>query len=326
MNRFISLILLSTFSFTVFPCTTFMQATSKQAFMAKNFDWKSGQGEIILNTRNTIKKSITSEFDWQSRYASFTFNQFGPDLPAGGINEKGLAIEALVLPNTKHPISNHNLVNEGEWIQYQLDSFSTTQEVLANIKDVNIRRDYVNVHYFICDAKTNCSVVEYINGKRIIHTNLKQNVLTNHAYKTSLEALKSPEKFNMSSVAASLNRFKIMVSSKVSDMDPAGFYKQLDLVSLGGYTQWQIVYDLFNKELNFKTNKRDFNTNIKFSDYALECNQDLKVLNLSGNSIKITKAKGLKLDVIKRLNNTKEIKKDIKNKIIKRVFKNNCSN
>jgi len=325
MNRFISFILLSTFSFNIFPCTSFMQANEKQAFMAKNFDWKSGQGEIFLNTRNTIKKSITSDFDWQSRYASFTFNQFGPDLPAGGINEQGLVIEALVLPNTKHPRSNYNLVNEGEWIQYQLDSFSTTHEIIANINDVNIRRDYVNVHYFICDARAACSVIEYINGKRIIHTNLKQNVLTNHPYKMSLKALSNPENFNMSSVAASLNRFKVMANSKVSQMNPTGFYKQLDLVSLGGYTQWQIVYDLINKELNFKTNKRDLNTNIRFSDYSLNCNQEIQLLKLSGSSVTITKAKDLKLDVVRRLNKTKEIGKDIKNKIISKVFKNICS-
>jgi choloylglycine hydrolase len=302
-----------------------MQANEEHAYMAKNFDWKSGQGEIFLNTRNTIKKSITSDFDWQSRYASFTFNQFGPDLPAGGINEKGLVIEALVLPNTKHPVSNFNLVNEGEWIQYQLDRFSSTEEVITNITDVNIRRDYVNVHYFICDAKAVCSVIEYINGKRIIHTNLEQNVLTNHPYKMSLKALSNPENYNMSSVAGSLNRFKAMANSKVSDMNPKGFYKQLDLVSLGGYTQWQIVYDLINKELNFKTNKRDLNTNIRFSDYSLECNQDIKVLKLSGSSLVITKAKDLKLDVARRLKKTKEIGKDIKSRIISKVFKNICS-
>jgi len=303
-----------------------MEGNSQQAFLAKNFDWKTGYGEIYLNPRNAIKTSITSDFDWKSKYASFTFNQFGPELPAGGINEKGLAIEALVLPNTTLPKSDHNMVNEGEWIQYQLDNFESVEEVISHIDDVSIKKLYVNVHYMICDATANCNILEFINGKRIIHSNLKYKALANHPYKTSVRSLTHPGDYDMPAVAASLTRFKLAAKTQLKSMQVSSFYQKLDLSKLGSYTKWQIVYDLSNQELNFKTSTRKQNTNLKMRDYNLECTTKLQVLTLKGNSKIISKTVNLKSNVMARLLKVSDISKEVKQKIYNKLFHNNCAN
>ena len=48
----------------------------------------------------TLYKAVSSGCQlaqWQSKYASVTFNQYGVELPTGGINEKGLVVEIMGL-------------------------------------------------------------------------------------------------------------------------------------------------------------------------------------------------------------------------------------
>jgi penicillin V acylase-like amidase (Ntn superfamily) len=305
-------------------CTSFKESSESISIMGKNFDWHNGKGEVLLRPRNAFKQSIVSEVAWTSKFASIVFSQFGPDFPAGGINEKGLAIEALVLGKTQHPKSTANLVNEGEWIQYQLDNYENIDEVISNIDNLNIKKLYVPVHYFICDS-SKCIIVEYLKGKRVVHSDLSQNVLANTKYVDSLDALVNPNHYNFSTTAASLARFKLLVTNEMPEVTIKNAFKKLNLAKITGYTKWQIVYDLSARSMFFKSS---YNKTISKLDFNqdLECSKTILGLNIENAQTSLSKIKGddYKRIISKRLLLESHIPKEIKNKILKRRFENHC--
>jgi choloylglycine hydrolase len=86
-------------------CTAF--CLDEAGIVAKNYDWSLGDGRLLVNKRGVRKFfSLTGEpalGAWVSRYGSVTFNQYGQDLPQGGMNEAGLVVEILWLDDTTYP-------------------------------------------------------------------------------------------------------------------------------------------------------------------------------------------------------------------------------
>ena len=44
---------------------------------------------------------------WTAQYGSITFNQYGRELPTGGINEAGLVVESMALSEARYPEPDH---------------------------------------------------------------------------------------------------------------------------------------------------------------------------------------------------------------------------
>ena len=90
-------------------CTSFLLKHPKGPLMAKNYDWDVPDGLVVVNPRGLAKTALVpgdaSPVRWTSRYGSLTFNQYGREFPMGGMNETGLAMEVLWLPDTVYPES-----------------------------------------------------------------------------------------------------------------------------------------------------------------------------------------------------------------------------
>ena len=88
-------------------CTTFCLKRGSQAVFGKNYDWGVGDGLVIVNKRGVAKTALIPPQEkparWVSRYGSLTFNQYGRELPSGGMNEAGLALELMWLDETRYP-------------------------------------------------------------------------------------------------------------------------------------------------------------------------------------------------------------------------------
>jgi hypothetical protein len=87
-------------------CTAFLQ---EGLFAGKNYDWHLDYGLLIVNKKGITKRAILLDptdkaAEWVSRYGSVTFNQYGREMPNGGINEAGLVVETLMLPGTQNPV------------------------------------------------------------------------------------------------------------------------------------------------------------------------------------------------------------------------------
>ncbi|MCB0349113.1 MAG: linear amide C-N hydrolase [Bdellovibrionales bacterium] len=297
----------------VFACSSFL--IPSQGIMAKNYDWDISDGYIMTNAKSTQKTSMVvrnsdSPHQWTSKYSSITFNQYGREFPNGGINEKGLAVEILWLNTTVYPARDtRETINELQWIQYQLDNYASIEEVIENIDNVRVSKVYANVHYFVCDANLNCATVEYIAGKPDIHygNNLPYPSITNSTYRASSEFITDFEGFGGSlpvpNSYRSLDRFvrATSLAQKVlaSDNNSIGF-SILDSLQDVGRTQWQILYDLKNKSVQFRTKFSNRSpATFKFSDINQSCDSDAYYFDLKSN----TRGDNLKWNVLTKSKN-----------------------
>jgi penicillin V acylase-like amidase (Ntn superfamily) len=181
------------------PCTTFCFDKGNQMMVGNNMDWMIGEGLVIVNKRNVSKKAfLQPEWDdngqpasWISKYGSVTFNFIGREFPFGGMNESGLVITCMWLEATEYPNTDSRPSIEVEqWKQYQLDNFSTVQEVLASDSQIRIAtKSLGEIHFLVSDKTGNCAIIEFLGGKRIIYTKEKMPayVLANISYKESID-------------------------------------------------------------------------------------------------------------------------------------------
>jgi penicillin V acylase-like amidase (Ntn superfamily) len=130
-----------------YPCTTFVLRQGNRIIFGRNLDWYSGTGLVIVNPRNLEKVTIVNPSEkavkWISKFGSITFNQIGRELPFGGINESGLVVEHMTLDETVYlSKDNRYAIGAFQWIQFQLDNYSTIEEVINS--DTFLRIVYIN--------------------------------------------------------------------------------------------------------------------------------------------------------------------------------------
>ena len=291
------------------PCTTFSFNHNGDSVFGKNYDWHMEDGIIFINKRGVskaawgdIEKDPGPLVHWTSRYGSLTFNQYGREFPMGGINEAGLVVELMALPNTMYPTQDDRpAVWDLQWIQYQLDNFSKVEQVIASDSQIRIYRiGQLGIHYLVADKEGNCATIEFINGKMIYHTRetLPIKVLANSTYNESMEYLKNFKGFggnqSIPGSSGSLDRFVRAANMlknydqkiHASSVDYA--FKILDNVAqpTGVWgTQWSIVYDIQKLRIYFRTFS---NIKIRYIDlhsFDFSCQSPVKMMdiNLAGS-------------------------------------------
>lgn len=270
MNKsIISLVISGVFilwSYHSFSCTAFCLKKDGKVVAGKSYDWRTNEGFVLTNLRGVKKTSIPTGygdvFYWTSKYGSITFNQFGKEMPNGGMNEKGLVIEVLWLNDTEYPAPAHlKSVNELQWLQYQLDNHSTVAEVIESRKEIQIVPMFAPLHYFVADAQGNAAVIEFLDGEIVVHTGdeLKYNAITNNTYRFSENYLQTKENEETMSRNASLKRFEraARMAEKSHETGKTLVNYALDIldsVRVGYWTKWNIVYDVTGKQVYFKSN------------------------------------------------------------------------
>ena len=285
-----------------FSCSAFLVSAGSEAIVGRNLDWDFGHGLVIVNQRGLEKKALIGSpnkpAQWVSKYGSVTFNQVGRELPYGGVNERGLDVEQLWLRSAKFPAPNAQpAVNEMQWIQYQLDNFSTVREVLANLGKTNVVNRIATVHYFVCDASGECATIEPINGRLEVHAgkSLPVPALTNDAYSDSIRYaepfLTSKGAPNLPQGTKSLARFARLSRSLKNGVDPARDPIEAAFARLSGVssarsnedddaTRWSIVSDLKRGIVYFKTSRNPAGRSVNLSKFDFSCGAPARVLDI----------------------------------------------
>jgi choloylglycine hydrolase len=302
-----TIVFLSFISSIVYPCTTFVLHQGNKIVFGRNLDWITGSGLIMTNPRNVKKIALVDPTEkaigWISKYSSITFNQIGRDLPYGGINETGLVVEHMTLEQTKYPTKdNRYAISANQWIQFQLDNYSTIAEVINSNTLLRIVDATSKYHFLVCDKLGNVATIEFLDGKMVSHiqNSLPIPVLANSTYDSSLECYKTNENtdsnrslYNFSTAAHNIQESK--KSSNDSIVNDA--FEILKSVSQGLGTKWSIVYDITNMRIYFKIfetptivgeqkifMKQPGQAEMKFVDFKnfdFNCSKDVKVLNLN---------------------------------------------
>lgn len=126
---------------------------------------------------------------WTSKYGSVIAS--GYDISTtDGINEAGLSANLLWLVESEYPALEQSKpgLSISAWAQYVLDNFKTVAEAVEALKaepfhvvtsKVPKETRLATLHLSMSDASGDSAIVEYIDGKQVIHHDRKYQVMTN---------------------------------------------------------------------------------------------------------------------------------------------------
>ncbi|MDZ4819723.1 MAG: linear amide C-N hydrolase [Planctomycetota bacterium] len=137
---------------------------------------------------------------WTSKYGSLVTTIYGVG-SADGLNEKGLGIHLLFLKDTDYGVRDVSKpgVQATLWGQYVLDNAATVAEALELLNGVQIVMAQAHgfdatVHLAMEDASGDSAIIEYINGKPVVHHGRQFTIMTNDpTYDEQLALLKKQD-------------------------------------------------------------------------------------------------------------------------------------
>jgi penicillin V acylase-like amidase (Ntn superfamily) len=280
-------------------CTAFCLNRGGAIIAAKNYAYGFGDGLVIVNKKNTAKRALLMDpndkpAEWVSKYGSVTFNQYGREIPIGGMNEAGLVVETLMLNSTRYPARDARSAVTA-WVQYQLDVCETVAQVIES--DKTVRMHYampMPVHFFVCDRQGQAAVVEFINGRLVCHSGqeLPFTAITNDTYETSSRFIQRFAGYGGNDPIpandfGSLQRF-VVAADRVAHCSadtPAATveyaFETLKQTRQGDITQWSIVYDTKNLEIHYRTPRWPVIKTIQFAGLDFGCGTPVKVISIN---------------------------------------------
>lgn len=307
----------------LFACSAFF-CDGQTKFFAKNFDWSSGKGYIIKNKSGQKKFAYglrgANQANWTSKYGSMTFNQIGKEFPYGGMNEKGLVVEQLWMSESIYQDNHNQTISELEWIQFQLDNYATTDEIIRDLHNLTIK-PIATVHYFIADRNGNSAVIDFVEGKTLVNKKQgKSQVITNETFLDSEKYFEINKAKIDNASRTSFDRF-CQIKNSLAHIDiknpeaAFGVLKNSSENRENYKTYWTIVYDLSNMKIYFKSfdNKliKQFNfldidfdpdsdtdasiindDNFNLEKYTFEMNEDLFKTSMKMMGLKLDEEKG----------------------------------
>jgi len=174
-------------------CTRFVYlGINDEVITARSMDWKLDVGTNLWVFPRGMKRSGEAgpnSVHWTSKYGSVVASGYDVST-TDGMNEVGLVANVLWLVESSYPKYDGKTpgLTLAAWAQYVLDNFATVQEavdVLAK-EPFTIVTDYVpgenrhaTLHLSLSDAGGDSAIIEYIDGKQVIHHSRGYQVMTN---------------------------------------------------------------------------------------------------------------------------------------------------
>ncbi len=254
MIRVLLLFLLA--SQTALACRSAAFGRDQNRTVAKSFDFEVAGGAFFKNSADRVKSAVVlnpnnKPLKWKSKLESITFSQIGPEFPFGGMNEKGLTIEALWLAETETlKFGIEPSINESQYIQYILDQASSVEDALALTRLIRIEKAFAPIHYFICDRNNQCVVIELTkNGLKVdLAPEADSQVIENVIFASTL-------------ISRDHNPIRKSFIEHIEKNPPSvsNSFTWLQKVKTTGWSRWQIVYDIKNLQVFFRQVNPDGN-------------------------------------------------------------------
>ena len=279
-------------------CSSINLVNSGSSVFGKNLDnTYTTHGLILINKRGIERTSpyvstTGARARWISRYASVNFSFIHVGFVWTGMNEKGLVISMMGIPETEGPPPDERppLV-DGLWVQYMLDTCATVEEVLAAARDVRI---LTVDHYHIADRYGKSAALEFLEGEKIVYTgdDLPVSVLTNSTYAPSIQDWIRYTENPFYPPNGSIRRFRIAAERvenfSSTDANSAVEYAFETLYEIRseriyGYpntTQWSFVFDTRNRRIYFKTFSHPGIKYFDLLDFDISCRDPVQMLDV----------------------------------------------
>ncbi|WP_233200118.1 linear amide C-N hydrolase [Blastopirellula marina] len=198
-------------SLAVLACTRILWNDNDLAVVSgRTMDWPESTEPILTILPRGLQRdgglvaghSIVAEnpAKWTSKYGSLATTVYGIGT-ADGLNEKGLAGHMLYLRKTDFGPRDASKpgIHAGLWLQYLLDNAADVKECLALMDDVQIvtveaHGREATVHLALEDAGGDSAILEFVDGKLVVHHGAQYQVMTNDpTYDEQLALLKQQD-------------------------------------------------------------------------------------------------------------------------------------
>jgi choloylglycine hydrolase len=159
--------------------------------VGRNMDWVDELGTAlwILPRGQERTDALDGKITWTSKYGSVIASQHDL-IGADGVNEAGLAGHLLWLAESDYGTYDPSkpALGMSVWLQYVLDNFSTVAETVARMEETQVQivsmgepiyGKSITLHLALDDASGDSAIVEYIDGKMVIHHGREYTVMTN---------------------------------------------------------------------------------------------------------------------------------------------------
>lgn len=187
------------------PCSRVLWNDSGRAVLVgRNMDWfEDIRSNMWVLPRGMARDGATprNPLKWTSRYGSVVLTAYDT-ATADGVNEKGLAVHMLYLPETACGPRDEAVpgLSIALWEQYYLDNFATVKEAVEALKTQPYQLRMAveptsgkagTVHLAMNDATGDSAVLECIDGRIKVYHDRAYTVMTNQpAFDRQLEDLK----------------------------------------------------------------------------------------------------------------------------------------
>lgn len=287
-------------------CSVIYLNKSNQIIFGRNHDYYNPYSVIVFNPKNLLKVGMPLPGEhnagWKAKYSSITISPIGVGFANSGMNEKGLAIGHMGLPETIYPEKDDRpVIPHNQWIQYMLDKCANTNEVIEEAKKIRISEMSSGNHFFVGDADGNVAIIEFLNGEMVVYTNedMPHLLLCNDPYEKSMKDIKTfaglggeriiPERGKEPEHAMAIGVMKInqFYAKKSKDIIQDAFdihYAMRAPDSTPQYeeygTQYSTVFDLTNLKLYFRTKANETIREINLKDFEDNCSVKAKLLDI----------------------------------------------
>ena len=164
----------------------------------RSMDWPYDfNTHFYVIPRGTKNVGIRGGLEWESRYgavvAAGSLTPGGPiDGAFDGLNEKGLGANLLYLAEAdfgKEPSPPKPKISMGAWVTYVLSRYATVAEVVEHFRTDPLyivpstfgpdNAGHPTIHLSVTDPSGDSAIIEYIDGKPVIHHDRSYQVMTN---------------------------------------------------------------------------------------------------------------------------------------------------
>lgn len=252
-------------------CTAFVvKNETGDILFGRNFDFEYAPS---LQLRTTPANGYSSISTVNLAFAGYSaenlpdgalFSRFltlaAPYLPFDGMNEKGLAIALLAVPEAQAPEHPDRIrLNTTTAIRLVLDKAATVEEAVDLLKQYNIYfSGGIECHYLIADASGRSVIVEYVNHEfRTVETDAQYQIASNFIAYDGLnigEGFTEFERYDTVERAIKANGGTLDNDTALHLLADIGIYDG-DFDKL----QWSVLYDLTNRNGDIFANRNTGN-------------------------------------------------------------------
>jgi penicillin V acylase-like amidase (Ntn superfamily) len=275
-----------------YACSSVCLNKKGQLILGNNMDWILGDGMVVVNKRNVVKRGFWYEnkpdWKWTSKYGSITLATEGREFPIRGMNEAGLVVVEMMLAETQHPPAGSLPVLSGsQWIQYQLDNSATVKEVIASDTVLRIEpTDWAGMasHFLICDKSGTIACIEWLQGKMTVYAGDKLPIpaMVNSTYESCITSGDDPS-----------GRFKPIADmyaayDTAQTSDGVSYVFSIleavaDKLSPPLTTKWRMAFDLRAMRLYWKTSENSQLRYVDLKDFDFSCRTKVEVLDINSS-------------------------------------------